>query len=133
LPFRRSGGLSTPDDRPNSEFTLYYSIKEGKIIAVGGQRLNPYPYEYEPENVLMLDTNNEIIVLESDVFENNDDVISIMPIDTNGNRRVWRWSDRKKILFAAKRGDFVVNTESLTVTLKDRIKSGRNPKTECND
>ena len=39
LPFRRSGGTSTPEERPNSEFALYFSKNENKIIAVGGERL----------------------------------------------------------------------------------------------
>ena len=44
---------------------------------------------------------------------------------------MWRWSDRKKILTSAIEGDFVIkpNKTSYQVLLKDRIKSGRKPKT----
>ncbi len=31
LPFRRSGGLSTPEERPNSHYPIYYNEKAGKI------------------------------------------------------------------------------------------------------
>ena len=31
LPFRRSGGLSTPEERPNSHYPIFYSEKNGKI------------------------------------------------------------------------------------------------------
>lgn len=31
LPFRRSGGLSTPEERPNSEYPIFYSPLSGKI------------------------------------------------------------------------------------------------------
>lgn len=31
LPFRRSGGLSTPEERPNSYYPIYYDKKTGKI------------------------------------------------------------------------------------------------------
>lgn len=31
LPFRRSGGLSTPEERPNSHYPIYYDEKTGRI------------------------------------------------------------------------------------------------------
>ena len=31
LPFRRSGGLSTPAERPNSEYAIYYNKESGRI------------------------------------------------------------------------------------------------------
>jgi adenine-specific DNA-methyltransferase len=31
LPFRRSGGLSTPEERPNSYYPIFYNAKTGKI------------------------------------------------------------------------------------------------------
>ena len=134
LPFRRSGGLSTPDERPNSEFGLYYSESAGRIIGVGGGRQQDYPAKYEPTSILC--------VME-DAFEVSDvapsrfwelapkDAVEILPIDSNGRRRVWRWSDRRKILEAAFSGEFLVqrSEETISVLLKDRIKHGRKPKT----
>lgn len=59
------------------------------------------------------------------------DIVEIMPVDSDGARRVWRWSDRAKILRAAIAGDFVVQERygQWSILLKDRIKSGRKPKT----
>jgi adenine-specific DNA-methyltransferase len=60
-----------------------------------------------------------------------DDIIEILPVDSSGQRRVWRWSDREKILKGAADGDFVIqfNGGTPSVQLKDRIKEGRKPKT----
>ena len=65
----------------------------------------------------------------------NPEVISILPIDVLGKRRVWRWSDRKAILKAALNDDFnvVQSKGKYTIQLKDRIKSGRKPKTIWSD
>jgi len=137
LPFRRSGGTSTPAERANSEFTLYYSIKEKNIIAIGGERLGDSSSDYEPKEILQLDKDNEVIGIEPNEFiqKNKSDIIQILPIDVLGKRRVWRWSDRKAILKAAKNGDFnvVINGDKYTVQLKDRIKEGRKPKTIWSD
>ena len=135
LPFRRSGGTSTPKERPNSEFSLYYSIKQNKIIAVGGERHNSCTESYKPKFILTLDNNLKIIKHDpKEYFENNNDV-EILPTDTSGNRRVWRWSDRLEILKSAYNGDFnvVVKDTEYTVQMKDRIKEGRKPKTIWHD
>ncbi len=134
LPFRRSGGLSTPDARPNSEFTLYYSESLGRIIGVGGERKEDYPAEYEPVNILcVLGNTFEISELSPSQFWKlaPKDTIEILPIDSDGARRVWRWSDRKKILQAAFAKELLVQNSGgrISVLLKDRIKEGRKPKT----
>jgi len=134
LPFRRSGGLSTPADRQNSEFILYYSPSLGRIVAVGGERTHPFPATYSPKSFFWL------LAESADVQEHSvgrleeiapSDVVEILPVDSDGARRVWRWSDRAKILRAAAAGDFVVQDRSgqWSVLLKDRIKTGRKPKT----
>jgi len=130
LPFRRSGGWSTPQDRPNSEFSLYFNSK-GVLFAVGGERLYEVPNEYETKTVLML-KNNNIVIVNIDEFQRKyPDSVKIMPVDTSGLRRVWRWSDREKILLAGQAGDFILKKEKnyYYVQLKDRIKGGRKPKT----
>lgn len=134
LPFRRSGGLSTPDARPNSEFTLYYSESLGRIIGVGSERKEDYPAEYEPVNILCVFGNTfEISELSPSQFWKlaPKDTIEILPIDSDGARRVWRWSDRKKILQAAFAKELLVQNSGgrISVLLKDRIKEGRKPKT----
>ena len=134
LPFRRSGGLSTPDVRPNSEFSLFVDKETRKIVAVGGPRERDYPSEYEPKSIIMFDQNSSdfIEILPQRFFEDfGNHFEAIMPVDTSGERRVWRWSDRRKILTAALNGDFVVvdNQDRTTIQLKDRIGEGRKPKT----
>jgi adenine-specific DNA-methyltransferase len=137
LPFRRSGGTSTPEERPNSEFTLYYSKKNKNIIAIGGDRIKDFNYPYEPKNILTLDDDGSLIKHDPKKFisDKGDDIITILPIDTLGKRRVWRWSNRLEILNSAKNSDFniVINNDKFTVQLKDRIKGGRKPKTIWND
>ena len=134
LPFRRSGGLSTPFERPNFEYTLYYSKSIGRIFAVGGKREQDYPAKYRPSKILCVFGDEfKILELSPSKFWKlaPKDTIEIFPIDSEGNRRVWRWSDRKKTLEAAFKGDFVVqfNKDRILVLLKDRIKEGRKPKT----
>ena len=100
LPFRRSGGLSTPTERPNSEFPLYFTPSSGAIST-----------------------------------KSSPGAVAIMPIDSSGRRRVWRWSDRQKINEAGARGDFVIRAQEgrYTVLLKDFYKPGRKPKTIWSD
>lgn len=132
LPFRRSGGLSTPNERPNSEFNIYYNVESKKIVAVGGERKNNYPLEYSSDEYLIYDDFKVIKLSKNEFYSkySKDSIITIQPIDTDGNRRVWRWSDREKILEQNYNGDFIVNeNNNFTIQLKDRIKDGRKPKT----
>ena len=134
LPFRRSGGLSTPDERPNSEFTLYYSESAGRIVGVGGEREEDYPAEYKPSSILcVLGDVFEVLELSPSQFWKSapEDTVEILPVDSSDARRVWRWSNREKTLEAAFAEEFVVQIdgERKSVLLKDRIKEGRKPKT----
>lgn len=95
LPLKRTGSNSTPKERPN----LYY------------------PIYFNPEN-------NEISLDKKDGF------MVITPIDTDGNKRVWRWG--KKALVERKDTEIVIKkgkNDNFTVLAKDRIKEGRKPKT----
>ncbi len=133
LPFQRSGGTSTPEERPNSEFALYFSKSEEKIIAVGGKRLGSISSKYKPQKILKLNKDEEIIEINSNDFlqKNKSDIVEILPIDSLEKRRVWRWADRKAILKSVKNGDIKVfiNKNKYTVKLKYRMKKGRKPKT----
>ena len=134
LPFRRSGGLSTPDDRPNSEFAVYFSPSEKRVTGVGGVRLHAFPAPYEPSDVYALSSDRKTVVrLTVEDFRKRtpSDTVAILPTDTGGRRRVWRWSDRMKIMEGVGAGDFVVRGQRgvFAVQLKDRIKRGRKPKT----
>jgi len=130
LPFRRSGGWSTPSDRPNSEFPLYFNEK-GVLFAVGGEREIEMPSEYVATEILTLEDGKINSQSEKSFIEKHPNAIRIMPVDTNGSRRVWRWSDRRKILEAGYNEDFIIKQEKdyYYVQLKDRIKDGRKPKT----
>ena len=131
LPFRRSGGTSTPEERPNSEFALYYSKAANNIVAVGGERIGDATSEYLPKDILRLQDGKIVSISPNVFFAENSDVVTIMPVDILGKRRVWRWSDRQAILMAAFHNDFEVSIKDgkYTVKLKDRIKQGRKPKT----
>ena len=136
LPFRRSGGTSTPEERPNSEFSLLYSPEDNNIIAVGGERTGDASTEYSPKYILQLDCNGEIISKDPEEFYAEfPSIIPILPVDILGKRRVWRWSDREAVLKAAANNDFVIteNDSKYIVRLKDRIKDGRKPKTIWSD
>jgi len=131
LPFRRSGGLSTPDDRPNSEFTLLVDPRTMKILAVGGKRTYHYPSIYSTEIAYAL-VEGVATEFPYSKFKDDHGLIEVSPIDSDGARRVWRWSDREKILKHARDGEFIVknrNDNEYSVQLKDRIKEGRKPKT----
>lgn len=135
LPFRRSGGTSTPEERPNSEFSLIYDNQSLSIVAVGGDRASEIEKEYVPKTINFLLNGTLQEQDADDYFKANKNVSSIMPIDTDGKRRVWRWSDREKILNHADSGDLIINKSNgkLIVKLKDRIKNGRKPKTIWNE
>lgn len=130
LPFRRSGGWSTPQDRPNSEFSLFFN-EQGYLFAVGGDRTEEVPAEYKPSCILVMEMGAVVSLSESAFLKKYPNTFKIMPVDTSGLRRVWRWSDREKILRAGAAGDFVLKAEKTHayVQLKDRIKGGRKPKT----
>ena len=134
LPFRRSGGLSTPDVRPNSEFAFYYSTSEKRILGIGAARLRAFPAPYEPAGIYVFASDSKTVVeLEVKEFWKcaPTDTVEILPEDTEGRRRVWRWSDRTKIMKGVNAGDFIVQEKSgrFSIQLKDRIKEGRKPKT----
>lgn len=99
LPFRRSGGLSTPEERPNSFYPIYYNEKSGEISV-----------------------------------EKFSGSVKIEPIDSQGRKRVWRFTRpdiEPSVTEAIERGDIVIkkNVSGYVVYMKDRIKTGRKPKT----
>jgi len=77
LPFRRSGGLSTPDLRPNSEFPLYYSISQKKIVAVGTKRLRDYPAPYESNLALVIGAENQLVEVRIEELLKTNDIVTI--------------------------------------------------------
>ena len=130
LPFRRSGGLSTPGERPNSEYALYCD-DDGRLVAVGGARTAPPPAPYEAREVLWLEGEELASAPLGEAGSRLAGLRRVLPIDAEGRRRIWRWADRKKVLAAAARGEFVIKLSegAPVVLLRDPIKGGRKPKT----
>ena len=95
LPFRRSGGLSTPEERRHSYYPIFYDPLEGRI------EISPFLGATE-----------------------------IYPVDSKGKKRVWRLT-KPSFVAAVERGDIVIKSskDKYVVSMKDRIKNGRKPKT----
>ncbi|WP_169310291.1 site-specific DNA-methyltransferase [Flexistipes sinusarabici] len=99
--FLRTGGYSTPEERPNSYYPIYY---------------NP---------------DNKDISLEN----KGQDYIEILPIDSNGRKRVWR-KIPKSFNDHLKNGEIKIvkrNSGSYKVQLIDKIKEGTRPKSVWTD
>ncbi len=99
--FLRTGGLSTPDERPNSFYPIYY-----------------YPKEKE----ISLDRKS-------------DEHIEILPLDSKGNKRVWR-KTRPSFLKHVNDNEIKIEQNKSgewKVKIIDRIKSGIRPKSVWTD
>ncbi|MCK6506910.1 hypothetical protein L6R53_26660 [Myxococcota bacterium] len=93
--FLRTGGYSTPEERPNSYYTVYFRDKDGYIGV-----------------------------------ENKPGAIAILPLDSEGAKRVWRKTP-PSFLEHVGRGDIRVERGrggAWKVRIKDRIKDGIRPK-----
>jgi adenine-specific DNA-methyltransferase len=94
LSFKRTGSNSTPKERPNLFYPIWYNPKTEEINIVKKQNF-----------------------------------VEILPLDKDGNKRVWRWG--KETLMERVITEIIIKGEedSYTVYAKDRIKEGRKPKT----
>ncbi len=99
--FLRTGGLSTPTERPNSYYPIYFLPKDNRISV---ERIS-------------------------------DEQIEILPLDSNGNKRVWRKtrpsflkhvSDKEIKIEQSKSGEWKVK-------IIDKIKKGTRPKSVWTD
>ncbi len=99
--FLRTGGLSTPTERPNSYYPIYFLPKDEKISV---ERIS-------------------------------DEQIEILPLDSNGNKRVWRKTrpsflkhvnDQEIKIEQSKSGEWKVK-------IIDKIKKGTRPKSVWTD
>lgn len=94
--FLRTGGYSTPAERPNSYYPIYYNELTGEIN-----------------------------------IEKKKDSVEILPIDSKGNKRVWRQT-RPSLMRLVAQGDIKIEKNrsgSYSVRIKDRIKTEFKPKT----
>ena len=133
-PFRRTGGLSSPMERENSEFAFYYDPTDLRILGVGGARTASYPSEYQPQVVHYWDeTDDSAKEQDPQIFFNRHAKLeTIIPTFSNGDRGVWRWSDRQKIIAAVNQGDIFLtrnNRGSVTVKVRTATRPTYKPKT----
>lgn len=131
--FRRTGGLSSPMERENSEFAFYYDPDDLVILGVGGKRTTAYPAEYEPVFILCLASSENVVEMSpTDFYAENPKAREILPKFRNGDRGVWRWSDRRKILAAVQQGNIFLQRSShsdVVVKIKSLVKPKYKPKT----
>jgi adenine-specific DNA-methyltransferase len=95
--FRRTGGYSTPEERPNSYYPIYYNDKTKEFS-----------------------------------LEKKKDFIEILPLDSEGNKRVWRRT-KPSFLELVKSNDIFARKSNgkYVIMVKDRLSenSGKKPKT----
>ena len=130
--FRRTGGLASPEERENSEFAFYYEPNDLTILGVGGKRVSPFPADYEPTVIHCLDAQGEGVELNpSDFFAAHPSVKTLLPVFKNGDRGVWRWSDRGKILSAVKQGKICISNRhgKISARLTSEVSPSYKPKT----
>ena len=99
--FLRTGGLSTPEERPNSYYPIYF-LPQGEHISLE---------------------------------RNSDGQIEILPLDSNGNKRVWR---KTRPSFEKHVNDNEIKIEQnksgqWKVKIIDKIKEGIRPKSVWTD
>ena len=130
--FVRTGGNSTPEDRPNQDYVIYYSKKLNSIVGVGGYSENEPSEKYKSNIVYFI---NDDGVFEEKTKSNFKeiylDLIEYLPNGSKGERQVWRWSDREKVMWAVKMGEIAVIENK--VKIKDRIREGSKPTTTWYD
>ena len=99
--FLRTGGLSTPEERPNSYYPIYFLPQE------------------------------KLISLEKD----SDEQIEILPLDSKGNKRVWR-KTRPSFLKHVNENEIKIERNKSgqwKVKIIDKIKEGTRPKSVWTD
>ena len=99
--FLRTGGLSTPEERPNSYYPIYFLPQDEQISL---ERIS-------------------------------DEQIEILPLDSNGNKRVWR-KTRPSFLKHVNANEIKIEQSKSgqwKVKIIDRIKEGTRPKSVWTD
>ncbi|MFA5012133.1 MAG: site-specific DNA-methyltransferase [Ignavibacteria bacterium] len=130
--FVRTGGNSTPIARPNQDYIIYYSQNKKEIIGVGGFSEKPPEDLYYSNKVFIIDNDGQLQEISNEEFcKVNKDIIEYYPKGSKGERQVWRWSDREKVLWAAKLGE--INLIDNKIKIKDRIRQGSKPTTTWYD
>jgi len=130
--FVRTGGNATPEDRPNQDYVIYYSKKLKSIVGVGGYSENDPSEKYKSNVVYYINDDGEFEEsTKSNFTKIYSDLIEYLPNGSKGERQVWRWSDREKVMWAVKMGEITVIENK--VKIKDRIREGSKPTTTWYD
>ena len=133
-PFRRTGGLSSPEERHNSEYAFYCDPETLEILGIGGERETPYPAEYSPKEIYCFDEKGNIITkCPEQFFRGAENAEVHLPVfSRTGDRGVWRWSDREKVCSHVLRGDIFAirdRKNKIVIKLKSNVKDTYKPKT----
>lgn len=132
--FRRTGGLSSPEERHNSEYAFYYDPETLKILGIGGERETPYPAEYSPKEIYCFNENGHIITkYPEQFFKGAGNIETHLPVfSKTGDRGVWRWSDREKVCRHVLKGDLFATKNrqnKIVIKLRSNVKDTYKPKT----
>lgn len=101
LPFRRSGGLSTPEERPNSYYPIFYNPINGKIDIIQFEDSLPiYPIDSKGKNRVWRQTKPSLMkaVSRGDmVIKKTDEGFTVLMKDRikEGRKPKTIWTDSK--------------------------------------
>jgi adenine-specific DNA-methyltransferase len=130
--FVRTGGNATPEDRPNQDYIIYYSNNLKLIVGVGGYSEKAPSEKYKSNAVYYINEDGEFEETTKNSFlKIHPDLVEYFPTGSKGERQVWRWSDREKVMWAVKMGEISVLGNK--VKIKDRIREGSKPTTTWYD
>lgn len=130
--FIRTGANSTPEERPNMDYVVYYSKENNEIIGVGGYSEVVPSKPYFSNVVCVINEDGEFSEISKENFLSQyKDIVEITPKGSKGKRQVWRWEVREKVLWACKMGEIALIDNK--VKIKDRIREGSKPTTTWYD
>ena len=99
--FIRTGGNSTPKERPKQFFGIYVDETTNKIIGLGDKDTKNPPEKYAPLKIFIRNSKNgEVESIDPKKFQNNGNIKTFFPLNKDGGHQVWAWSSIEKIFDA---------------------------------
>jgi len=130
--FIRTGANSTPEERQNMDYIIYYSKDKKEIVGVGGYSEVEPSKPYFSNVVYLINEDGEYTEMSKEYFLSlYRDIVEISPKGSRGERQVWRWENREKVLWACKMGE--ISLIGNKIKIKDRIRDGSKPTTTWYD
>ena len=126
--FIRTGGNSTPKERPNQYFPFIF--EDDNLIGIGGKNISKKIGDYATDKIYILDEDGYAVAKEVD-WKSLEKYNLVFPINSSGGKQTWRWSDREKILYAFQLEEICLINKKIKI--KDRIKEGSKPTTTWYD